>query len=391
MKKYVPGKNLSLTRLIARKGWNIIQTYRLQALDVFRGMTIALMILVNTPGSWSYVYAPLEHASWHGCTPTDLVFPFFLFVMGVAMPYSLRHFDHKLSSAVGVKILKRVLLIFLIGLALNFFPFKTGLSDLRIFGVLQRIAITYGIAAILCLCLNRIKLILLSGMLLIGYWLLLLGFSIGEPYSLEGNLVRFVDLAVIGAGHMWHGKVIAFDPEGLLSTLPAVVTVLIGYLAGHYIQFQADLRQAVYKTTLAGIVAVVAGWVWGVVFPINKSLWTSSYVLYTSGLALIILSFCLYVVDVKGYKKWSMPFYVFGRNSLFIYVISIIWVKTLLYLIRVAEPGGSVVSGYNWIFQEWFLPAAGYYNGSLLFALAHVALFWMLALFLDKKKIYVKI
>lgn len=374
-----------------RERISVIQKYRLQALDVFRGMTIALMILVNTPGSWSYVYAPLEHAHWHGCTPTDLVFPFFLFVMGVAMPYSFRQFDYKLSPAVGVKIMKRVLLIFLIGLALNFFPFKTGLSDLRILGVLQRIAVTYGIAAFLCLCLNRIKLILLSGLLLVGYWLLLSGFSSGEPYSLEGNLVRSVDLAVLGAGHMWHGKIIAFDPEGLLSTLPAVVTVLTGYLTGLYIQSHPDLRQAVYKTTLAGAAAVVTGWAWGVVFPINKSLWTSSYVLYTSGLALIILSFCLYVIDVKGYRKWSMPFYVFGRNSLFVYVLSIIWVKTLLYLIRITESDGSVVSGYSWIFREWFLPAAGYYNGSLLFALAHVALFWILALVLYKKKIYVKI
>ncbi len=418
---------------------SVIQVHRLQSLDVFRGMTIALMILVNTPGSWSFVYVPLMHASWHGCTLTDLVFPFFLFVMGAAMSYSFRRFDHfnlqsssafagkdcpegrnpgssrnkktapvitflrcigiflkikwdyKPAPAITKKILKRVSLIFLTGLLLNYFPFQADLTNLRIMGVLQRIAITYGIAAFLCLWLNRTKLFFISWLILICYWILLAAFGNGSPYSLEDNLVRFIDLAIIGESNMWHRGIIAFDPEGLLSTLPAVVTVLSGYLTGSYIQAQPNLKQAVHKLTLAGIAAIITGLAWGLIFPVNKYLWTSSFVLYTSGLAMVVLALCLYVIDVKGYRKWSVPFQVFGWNPLFVYILSIIWVKILLYLIKITKSDGAVVNGYNWIFNEWFLPAAGDYNGSLLFALAHVLLFWLIALVLYKKKIQVKI
>ncbi|MEN6623342.1 MAG: DUF5009 domain-containing protein, partial [Smithella sp.] len=371
-------------------------------------------------------------ASWHGCTLTDLVFPFFLFVMGAAMSYSFRKFDYAKSQSSGVidgpvdntknkkstlqsipagrctailnlewnykptpditkKILKRVGLIFLIGLTLNFFPFQIELSNIRIMGVLQRIAITYGFAAFFCLWLNRTQLFIVSGSILIFYWIGIAAFGNGSPFTLEGNLVRFIDLAIFGENNMWHRGIIAFDPEGLLSTFPAVVSVLFGYLTGKFIQDQSNLKLAVYKITLAGLAAVIVGQLWGTIFPINKYLWTSSFVLYTSGLAILIFSVCLYLIDVKGYRKWGVPFKIFGWNSLFVYVLSVFWIKILLYLIKIIKPDGSVINGYNWIFNDLFLPAAGEYNGSFLFALTHVFLFWLIALALYMNKIQVKI
>ena len=349
------------------------------------------MILVNTPGSWSCVFEPLQHAKWHGCTLADLVFPFFLFITGAAMRYSFKKNDYQWSRGVVVKLLKRVVLIFLIGLALNFFPFHVELDNQRIMGVLQRIALAYGIAAFICLGSGRLNLYFISFLALIGYWVLLIVFGQGDPYSLENNVVRFVDLAVLGENHMWHGKVLPFEPEGLLSTLPAVVSVLFGYLAGSYVQLQPDLVKGVYKLSFAGIAAIVAGMAWGQVFPINKYLWSSSYVLYTSGWAMIILSICVYMIDARGYRNWSKPFYVLGMNPLFIYVLSIVWVKILLYCIQIIKSDGSLISGYHWIFSEWFLPAAGCYGGSLLFAVVNVGLFWMIALSLYRRKIFVSL
>ena len=349
------------------------------------------MILVNTPGNWSCVFEPLRHAKWHGCTLTDLVFPFFLFITGAAMRYSFKKYDYQRSHAVVVKVLKRAVLILLIGLALNFFPFQMELSNLRIMGVLQRIAIAYGIAAFICLGSGRLKLFSISFLVLIGYWVMLIVFGHGDPYSLENNVVRLVDLAVLGDSHMWHGKIIPFDPEGLLSTLPSVVSVMFGYLTGSYIQSQPDLLKSAYKMSLTGIATIVAGMAWGQIFPINKYLWSSSYVLYTSGWAIIILSICVYMIDAKGYRRWSNPFFVLGMNSLFIYVLSIVWVKILLYCVKINRSDGSVISGYQWVFSEWFLPAAGCYFGSLLFALANVGLFWMIALSLYRRKIFVSL
>lgn len=343
------------------------------------------------PGSWSYVYPPLKHAKWHGCTPTDLIFPFFLFITGVAMRYSFMKFNDKISYAAIKKIMVRVVLIFLIGLALNAFPFNKEISGLRILGVLQRIALAYGLAAIFCLCFNQTKLIIISGLLLIGYWLLLSGFGQGDPYAVESNLVRVIDLKFFGETHLWMGKGIPFDPEGMLSTLPAVVTVISGYLTGQLIQAGSNLKPAVYKMIICGIFAVVLGKMWGDVFPINKSLWTSSYVLYTSGWALICLAFLVWLIDIKENRKWSWPFIVFGTNSIFIYILSIIWIKILIHLIKITAVDGSVTSGYNWIYREFFVPAAGNLNGSLLFAVTHILIFWIILLILYQKKIFLKI
>ncbi len=349
------------------------------------------MIIVNMPGSWSYVYAPLRHAKWHGCTPTDLVFPFFLFAVGVAMTYSFRKFDHRLSPAVLKKIARRAALIFLVGLFLNAFPFHRPFSELRILGVLQRIAIAYGIAALLYLVLNRTRLIVVSAAILIGYWLLLLGFGRGDPYGLETNLVRVIDLKILGQNHVWGGFGIPFDPEGLLSTLPAVVTATLGALTGRLIQSAPRLRSAVLKMIVLGGLAIIAGQLWGLVFPINKALWTSSYVLYTAGLAMVLMAVLLWIIDVGGYRKWAFPFVVFGMNPLFLYALSAVWVRTYIYLIKFAAADGTAMNAYKWLYQSIFVPVAGPLNGSLLFAVAHVFLFWLILLVLYKKKIFIKI
>ena len=364
---------------------------RLMALDAFRGITIASMITVNIPGSWSYVYAPLRHAKWHGCTPTDLIFPFFLFIVGVAISYSFRKYENRISLFAIKKILKRVVLIFLLGLALNAFPFKTEISNLRILGVLQRIAIAYGIAALLYLGFNQAKLLLTSGIILIGYWLLLLGFGQGDPYAVETNLVRIVDLKIFGENHLWHGVGIPFDPEGLLSTLPAVVTVILGSLTGNLIQAASNLKSSIHKVLSMGAAAILLGKIWGIFFPINKYLWTSSYVLFTSGLAMIFLAVLLWLIDIRGKRKWAYPFVVLGMNSLFVYILSGIWVKTYVYLIRITAPDGSVINGYKWLYNQLFVPVAGYLNGSLLFAITHVFIFWIILFLLYRKRIFIKI
>ena len=307
------------------------------------------------------------------------------------MRYSFKKFNDTVSPAIIGKILLRVLLIFLIGLALNAFPFTTALSNLRILGVLQRIAIAYGIAALLCLWFTPKKLVILSGILLIGYWLLLLGFGQADPYAVETNLVRIIDLKIFGARHLWHGKGIAFDPEGLLSTLPVVVTVISGYLTGRLLQKKPNITSSIYKLFFWGVSAVLAGSAWGIIFPINKYLWTSSYVLYTSGWALICLAILLWVIDIKGHKKWNYPFMIFGTNSLFVYIVSILWIKIFIHLIKINPTDGPVTSGYEWVFSHLFAPVAGNYNGSFLFAVTHIFIFWSLLLLLYRKNIFIKI
>lgn len=365
------------------------QSKRFVALDAFRGLTIAGMILVNTPGSWRYVYSPLRHAEWHGCTPTDLVFPFFLFIVGAAMRFSFKKFDYKLHTNAFIKIFKRTLLIFAIGLFLNAFPFQRDLADLRILGVLQRIALAYGFAATFCLILNPKQLAIAIIALLMGYWALLWGFGSAAPYALESNIVRTIDLRLLGESHLWHGHGIAFDPEGLLSTIPAIATALLGYLIG--IQIQCRQQSHYLLRLLAfGILGVLLGLLWSIVLPINKALWTSSYVLYTAGIAVLLLTLFIYLIDIKGIQTWAHPFIVFGMNPLFVYSLSILWVKVILYLIKVPVHNENI-SLYSWLYQFVFTPLFGNMNGSLMFALAHVIALWLLSLVLFQKRIFIKI
>jgi predicted acyltransferase len=368
---------------------------RFLSLDVFRGLTVACMILVNNPGSWSHIYAPLSHAKWHGWTPTDLVFPFFLFAVGNAMSFALKKYEALGNAAVLQKIFKRTALIFLIGLILNWFPFVAwsddqlvmkSLSKLRIMGVLQRIALCYGFAALIIHYLKHKGSIYMSLVLLFGYWAILLAFGQGDPYSLEGNAGLFIDKAILGENHMYHGEGVAFDPEGLLSTLPAIVNVICGYLVGDYLQQKGKTSNTILRLALTGLVFIVLARIWDIWFPINKKIWTSSYVLLTVGLATILLCIFVYLIEIMQWKKGWYFFEVFGKNPLFIFVMSGVLVK-IYGLIR-PVPGKGF---YSWFYETVFKPIGGELNGSLLFALFHVGLFWLLGWWLDKKKIYIKV
>lgn len=422
-------------------------TKRLTALDAFRGMTIALMILVNTPGTWNHVFPPLRHAPWDGWTPTDLVFPFFLFIVGVSMYFSFKRYDHQLTSRSAEKILKRTAAIFLVGLLLNAFPngiaehniawqavfgvflsawlsmpwwkdkikasllrniewlalvillglflFTLGGNKLRVLGVLQRIALAFGLGAFTCLLFKGKSLIYALIAVLVGYWLIMIGLG---DLTLEGNFQRIVDLAILGDPHMYHGYVdktgnnIAFDPEGLLSTLPSVGNVIIGFLTGKIISENKDKKEAVFQLFLYGFPLLLLAYLWHPFFPINKPIWSSSYVLHTCGLGMIILGFSLYLLDIKGRDKWAKPFVVFGLNPLFIYAMSSVTVKILLYWIKGIGENGEVINGYQALYQNVFVTMAGNNEwGSLLFALFYVFIHWLVAYFMFKKEIFVKV
>ncbi len=367
------------------------KTKRYLALDVLRGITISGMILVNTPGSWAYIYAPLRHSAWHGCTPTDLVFPFFLFVVGVSMYFSFAKYGRVLNRQSLIKIGKRTFLIFLVGLFLNSFPqWITDFSKLRIMGVLQRIALAYGIAALLVLSMKPRNIIIAGISLLLGYWAILYFSVPNEPYSLHNNINIAIDTFVFGEKHIYHGFGIAFDPEGLLSTMPSIVNVLIGYLIGSLVK-NTKADKLLQKLFFIGVVLVIAALIWGLVLPLNKPIWTGSYVLYTSGLAIVLFEILIWIIDIKERKKWSSFFVVFGVNPLFIFSLSAIWVKTIIYLIKFTNENGKTISGYSWLYQKIFVPIAGNMNGSLLFAISHIIAFWFIAWILYKKKIYIKI
>ncbi len=363
---------------------------RLMALDVLRGLTIVLMIIVNNPGSWSHVYAPLLHSKWHGWTPTDLVFPFFLFMVGTAMWYSFKKNDHKLDKGMSRKIIRRTVLIFLIGIFLNAFPVYTvELESFRIMGVLQRIAIAYGVASFIVLLFNFRNTVITSIGILLGYWVILLIFGGQTPFSLEGNIVRNVDLFIFGENHMYGGFGIPFDPEGLLSTLPATVNVLFGFMAGRIIDKNSDKLKAISQLVIYGTIFLVVGLIWDFVLPINKPIWTSSYVLVTCGLAGILLAMFIWVIDIKGQQKWAHPLLVFGMNPLFIYVLAGVWAR-LLNLIKIPNEDG-LISLNGWMYNDLLLPWFGPYNASLLFALHLGILFWLIGLWLFRKKIFIKI
>jgi len=365
-------------------------TKRLMSLDVMRGLTIALMIMVNTPGSWSYVYPPLLHAKWNGCTPTDLVFPFFLFIVGVSMWYAFKKFDQGITKKSLYKVLKRFSIMFLLGVFLNAFP-NFDFENLRILGVLQRIAIAYLIGALLCMQFNHKQLLFIFTGLIIGYWALIFFGSAEGPYDLSSNVVRKVDLLLFGENHLYHGFGIAFDPEGLLSSIPSVATILLGYFSGRIIELENSTMNAVKKLVIYGTLTVFIGFIWGLQFPINKALWTSSYVLYTGGLAMVFLALLLWVIDVNGLKKWATPFIHFGTNPLAIYMFSGLYVSAIIYLVHIQTASGEVLNGYDYLYSQVFVPLAGNMNGSLLFAIAHIIFFWLITYVLYKKKIFIKI
>ena len=367
-------------------------TQRYLALDVLRGITIATMITVNTPGSWAHIYAPLEHSKWHGCTPTDLVFPFFLFVVGVSMFFSFSKYNNSLNKASLLRIGKRTLLIFAIGLFLNSFPqWMADFSKLRILGVLQRIAIAYGIGSLIVLSVQKKYLPFVGGGILLIYWGILYYFGGADPYSLTDNAAIPFDKAILGESHMYKGFGVPFDPEGILSTIPAIVTVICGYLTGMVIR-QTDKIKVPRTLALYGIAGVVAGFLWGLAFPLNKPLWTSSYVLYAAGWALLVLALLIRIIDLKGYTKWTSFFVVFGMNPLFIFALSGLYARSITRFIHITETDGTVVNGYTWLYQHVFVPLCSEPKiTSLLFALTHILLYWLIGWILYKKKIFIKV
>ncbi|MDQ2075922.1 acyltransferase family protein [Marinimicrobium sp. ABcell2] len=353
---------------------------RFLALDVMRGLTLALMVLVNTPGSWNAVYAPLLHADWHGATPTDYVFPFFLFIVGAALFFSSRRPVPMATQ--WIKIVRRSALIFIIGVLLNAFPFTAPLDELRVFGVLQRIALAYLFAAPIALFLKGPARWVLMVAILFGYWALLqLG---SDPYGLTGSLVRAVDLWLVGPDHLWQGKGVAFDPEGFLSTLPAIVSVLLGFEATRILCTVEPRRKALAILAVSGVLLILAGLLWHPFFPVNKYLWTSSFVLLTGGAAIVCLLVLVWLEPVTLLRPMYRAFQILGQNPLFIYVLSIVWAH-VLYLIPVGDQ-----SAYQWTF-ELFDQVLSPKIASLLFALLNVAIMWAVAWYLHRKRIIISI
>ena len=380
---------------------------RYYSLDVFRGATVALMILVNNPGNWGHIFSPLEHASWHGCTPTDLVFPFFLFAVGNAMSFVMPKLAQGTAAEFWKKVVKRSLLIFAIGLFLNWSPFvkwseghlvfKTW-EHVRILGVLQRIAICYFFASIIVYYGKSRVALYISMIILLMYWGLNLALGApGYPYSLSGFFGNAIDQSILGVSHIYKGEGIPFDPEGLTSSFPAIVQIILGYLVGEYIQLKGKNFEMLSQLLLTGIVFVVAGYLWDFSFPINKKIWSSSYVLYTTGLSMLTLGILIYALEFKEAKgRWSQFFDVFGKNPLFIFVLSgfLPRVLALLRWVDHTDEKGQPVftSALPWFYEHICKNVtADLRVGSLVYALCFIAFMASLAYVLDKRKIYIKV
>ncbi len=372
-----------------------MKTNRLISLDVFRGMTIVGMILVNNPGSWSYVYPPLRHAAWNGWTPTDLIFPFFLFIMGVAMALSLQKRKQRgdTFALLYKKIIYRTVMIFLLGMLLHLW-WRFDFTTVRLPGVLQRIAICYFFTAVIVLHLKPVTQYIVAGVLLIGYWLLLTkvpvpGYGAGvlEPV---GNLCWFVDSHLF-AGHTWSGAPApGFDPEGLLSTIPAVVSTMLGVFTGNWLRNERDHFEKVAGMFVAGSVAIVLGLMWHPFFPINKNLWTGSYVIFTAGMALQFLAFCYWLIDIHGFQSWGYFFRVFGSNAIVAYV-SLGLVGKTLYLISWQTGGGETVTLKSFLFEHLFHSWAGDYLASLLFPITMIIIWYIGLWWMYRRKIFIRI
>ena len=365
------------------------------ALDVFRGMTICFMIIVNTPGNSFTTFSPLLHAKWFGFTPTDLVFPSFLFAVGNALSFVMNKWDKLPQQKVVFKILKRTALIFLLGYLMYWFPFfrldkahniiSFPMRDTRIMGVLQRIALCYGIAALMIHFFKIRATVIICIAILFLYWIILYWFGdSADPLSMQGNAGFKLDKWLMGENHMYHGEGVAFDPEGWLSTLPAIGNVVGGFVVGKWVQRKGNLYEGITKLLIAGFALLVCGYFWDLLFPISKKLWTSSFVVYTIGLDCIILSVLIYIIQFENKVKWTGFFQVFGKNPLFIYLVSELLV-TVLMIIPVGK-----LNLFHWIYFNIFSYAGGYL-GSLLFALCYMLLCWIIGYWLDKRKIYIRV
>jgi len=388
---------------------------RFYSLDVFRGATVCLMILVNNPGNWEHIFPPLEHASWHGLTPTDLVFPFFLFAVGNAMALTMPKLEAAGASTFWKKIIKRTIVIFLIGLFLNWWPFVRWQSDslnfkhwvdpvspengIRILGVLQRIAICYFLASVIVYYFKAKQSLYIALSLLVVYWILCVLGNPADPYSLSGWFGTDVDKKILGVAHMYKGEGVAFDPEGIMSTIPSTVEVIFGYLIGNYIHRKGKNFEMVSSLFVAGVVMLIVGFCWDMVFPINKKIWTSSFTIYTSGLATITIATMIYVIELKNIKGWLTRFFdVFGKNALFVFALSA-FLPRLLGLIRIPLNSHSngedkivYTNPWIWLYQKVLVHIPGDPRfGSLVYALCVITFMWGICWWLDRRKIYIKV
>ena len=369
-------------------------TDRMLSLDAFRGLTVAGMILVNNPGTWRAIYDPLEHAAWHGWTPTDLVFPFFLFIVGVSITLALgrRAETGGRRRDLYLKIARRALIIFALGLFLSGFPYFD-LPNIRVTGVLNRIAVCYFFAAVIFLNTDWRRQALVTALLLVGYWALMTlvpapGFAAGD-LTPQGSIASYVDRLLLGE-HIWKGGGKVYDPEGILSTIPAVATTLTGVLTGHLLRSRRAPESKVAAMFVAGAGLVVAGWAWHHWFPVNKPLWTSSYVLFTSGMALQLLAACYWLIDLHGRRRWAVPFVVFGTNALAVFFLSGVFAR-LLSVIKLTQPDGKKVGLQTYVFEHLFAPWASPVNASLAYAICFVLLWLGLMALLYRRKIFIKV
>jgi predicted acyltransferase len=372
-----------------------VTSSRLVSLDVFRGATMAAMVVVNNPGDWSQMYAPLQHAEWHGWTPTDLIFPFFVFIVGVSITLSKR------SAQPTTVILRRAALIYGFGFLLALYPLFD-FSTVRVMGVLPRLAICYLAAALFYRAFLQSDeeerwqaSIGVAVVLLLGYWVLMtfvpVPGGVAGDLTPSGNIGAWFDRLVIGQAHLWK-QAKTWDPEGLFGSVPAIATALTGVAAGVILTGRRTPTEKVAFLIAGGGVAVALGLVWDRSFPINKNLWTSSYVLLTSGLASIVLAACYWLIDVReeGPPRWLRPLVVLGTNALALFVVSGWLVKTLLYF-KVTGPTGTPISVNRWLYITWFQPYADPKNASLIFALVNLALLYLLLEFLYRKRWFLRV
>ena len=366
---------------------------RIVSLDVFRGLTIAAMILVNNPGSWSYVYGPLRHAQWHGWTFADTVFPAFLFIVGVAVAFS---FGGRLETefnrrSLYIKMIRRTLILFALGIFLGGFPFFD-LSTLRIPGVLQRIAVCYLITSVIFLNSTWKGQLAWAIGLLLFYWAIMEWIPVPGTgaglYEKGSNPAAWLDNQLL-AGHMWQ-QTRTWDPEGIISTIPAISTTLFGVLAGHWLRSDRTPRNKTTGLLAVGGAAVAVGSLWHLLLPINKSLWTGSYCVLMAGLASICLGVLAYLVDVRGKKRWIQPARVYGMNAIAVYVLAGITAR-LLYLIKVTGADENTITLKAWIYDNLFASWLSDLNASLAYAIAFIIVMYLCMLPLYRKKIFIKI
>jgi predicted acyltransferase len=387
---------------------------RLLSLDILRGITIAGMIMVNNPGSWTSIYTPLEHAQWNGLTPTDLVFPFFMFIMGVSMYLSYKKFDFEFSGRTFTKLLRRSVLLFLIGLGIGWFSLfcrrlnglhaeempllekiwqaANNFENLRILGVLQRLALVSFFGSLIVLNFKPKRIPWLVGFILFFYWIIMA--ATNSYAENDSSIVFTIDRAIFGLSHMYtdnlpDGRKVIFDPEGLFSTIPCIAHVLLGFWAGKLISDSKDNASRIQKLFIFGTIILILGFLLNYGFPINKKIWSSSFVLATCGAASLLLGLLVWIIDIKGKKQWSVFFESFGINPMFIYVVAGI-ISILLANISFTYYG-EWLSTKGFIYSQWLSPVFGDYLGSLAFALLFITLNWFIGHILYKKKIYIKL